>query len=197
MTLSHKQRRLVTRYLPLVRPVALALTRRFDGLDYDDAYSDGCLGLIAACQRFEISLRDTFPHFAKQRIRGAIIDGLRQRCLRYRSARWVGMPAIEIPLHRFERLSETDTLPGEFVVDPISHELLLRSELRHYLNTLTARERFILWAIYEAEWNYIRIGRHLGISKHMVGALHEKLIKRLRERFGADALLISRRHHLG
>lgn len=81
---------LALQHLDLVRQIALALRRRLaTGACVDDLVGAGNLGLVEAARRFEPS-RGSFVTFARHRIRGAMIDGLRaidplSRCQRSRA----------------------------------------------------------------------------------------------------------------
>lgn len=67
--------------LPLVKRMATGIHRQLPAhVDLDDLVHDGVLGLLDAADRYDPA-REThasFQTFAKYRIRGAIIDGLRQ-----------------------------------------------------------------------------------------------------------------------
>jgi RNA polymerase sigma factor FliA len=64
--------------MPLVRRMALSMKRRLPGVvDQDDLVQLGLLGLLQAAERY-IGTRERFPYFARLRIRGAMIDGLRE-----------------------------------------------------------------------------------------------------------------------
>lgn len=71
--------RLADHYLPLVDPVASKLHRRLPtSVDVSDLQSDGALGLLDAIENFDLSKGKPFEAYARQRIRGAMLDGLRQ-----------------------------------------------------------------------------------------------------------------------
>jgi len=90
---------IVARYLPLVRFVAgrMAVTPP-PGLDYEDIYSFGILGLLDAIDRFDLSRGFSFQTFAVPRIRGAILDELRKYD-------WISRTGRE-KLQRLERATE-------------------------------------------------------------------------------------------
>ena len=70
--------RLVVAYSPLVKFVAGRTGARLPShVDQADLISDGMIGLVDAMERFEPRREIRFETFAMQRIRGAIIDGLR------------------------------------------------------------------------------------------------------------------------
>ncbi len=73
---------LVEAHLPLVKVtvgrMALTLPR---SVPREDLYSAGCLGLLLAVRRYDPSREAKFTTYAITRIRGAILDELRQRDL--------------------------------------------------------------------------------------------------------------------
>lgn len=64
--------------LHLVRPIARHYAQQ-TGLENDDLLQVGCLGLIKACNRYDVQRGAPFPSFAKPHIRGAILHFLRDR----------------------------------------------------------------------------------------------------------------------
>jgi len=68
---------IVIQYIPLIQKVVSRFRRRIPpSVDSDDLFNAGVLGLIDAVERFEP--RNTlFKHYAEIRIRGAILDELR------------------------------------------------------------------------------------------------------------------------
>ncbi len=70
---------MVQKYAPLVQNIAYRLVGRFpSSVDVEDLMSVGMLGLIDAVDRYEPERDDSFAAYAGLRIRGAIIDELRQ-----------------------------------------------------------------------------------------------------------------------
>jgi RNA polymerase sigma factor for flagellar operon FliA len=64
--------------LPLVKRVALTIRRRLPAhVELDDLFSDGVLGLVDAVTKFDASKRVSLETYARHRIRGSILDGLR------------------------------------------------------------------------------------------------------------------------
>jgi RNA polymerase sigma factor for flagellar operon FliA len=70
--------RLITEHLPLVRAIAV---RVFDSLpvhvDLDDLVHAGTMGLFDAVLKYDDNNQVTFQGYAKHRIRGAILDSIR------------------------------------------------------------------------------------------------------------------------
>ncbi len=73
------QEQIVVRYLKLVHYIVNRLViYSTHGLEKDDLYSAGVLGLLEAIERFDISKGIEFKTFSAIRIKGAIIDEIRR-----------------------------------------------------------------------------------------------------------------------
>jgi RNA polymerase sigma factor for flagellar operon FliA len=71
---------LVVKLLPLVKRVALQLRGRLPAhVELDDLVSDGTVGLIDAVRKFDPARGVTIESYARYRIRGAILDSLREQ----------------------------------------------------------------------------------------------------------------------
>ena len=71
--------KLVVKLLPLVRRVALPMRERLPGhVEMDDLISLGTLGLVDAVKKFDAKKQVRLELYAQYRIRGAILDGLRE-----------------------------------------------------------------------------------------------------------------------
>ena len=70
---------LVQRFAPLVKRIAYHLMARLpSSVQVDDLIQNGMLGLLDAINRFEAGMGAQFETYAAQRIRGAMLDGLRE-----------------------------------------------------------------------------------------------------------------------
>jgi RNA polymerase sigma factor for flagellar operon FliA len=70
---------LVEQYLPLVKTVVGRLAMTLPShVNTDDLYSAGLVGLLNAVRRFDRKCGASFEHYARVRIRGAILDELRR-----------------------------------------------------------------------------------------------------------------------
>lgn len=70
---------LITHYLPLVRSVAERLHARLPReIDVDDLMSDGIFGLMRTIESFDLDRGVSFETFSSPRIKGAMLDHLRQ-----------------------------------------------------------------------------------------------------------------------
>jgi RNA polymerase sigma factor for flagellar operon FliA len=70
---------LVQRFTPLVKRIAHYLMVRCPAsVQIDDLVQNGMIGLLDAIERFETGMGAQFETYAAQRIRGAMLDGLRE-----------------------------------------------------------------------------------------------------------------------
>jgi len=68
----------VVEMLPLVKAVALKIRKRLPAhVEVDDLLSDGVVGLVDAVAKFNPRKRVKLESYARHRIRGSILDGLR------------------------------------------------------------------------------------------------------------------------
>ena len=71
---------LVEAYAPLVKRIAFQLMAKLPAsVDVDDLIQNGMMGLLDALGRYEHGLGAQFETYAVQRIRGAMLDGLRDK----------------------------------------------------------------------------------------------------------------------
>ena len=70
---------LIQRFAPLVKRIAYHLMSRLpSSVQVDDLVQNGMMGLLEAIDRFEAGLGAQFETYAAQRVRGAMLDGLRE-----------------------------------------------------------------------------------------------------------------------
>ena len=70
---------LVQRFVPLVKRIAYHLMARLPAsVQFDDLVQNGMIGLLDAIERFEDGFGAQFETYASQRVRGAMLDGLRE-----------------------------------------------------------------------------------------------------------------------
>jgi RNA polymerase sigma factor for flagellar operon FliA len=76
---SSSENSLIEQYLPLVKTVVGRLAMTLPShVNSDDLYSAGLVGLLDAVRRFDRKCGSSFEHYARMRIRGAILDELRR-----------------------------------------------------------------------------------------------------------------------
>ncbi|GJM21689.1 MAG: RNA polymerase sigma factor [Planctomycetota bacterium] len=102
--------RLVETYMPLVRQVADRLSIRLPrSVDHDDLLSAGGLGLFKAIEGFDPSRNARFETYCRLRVRGSMIDFLRQQDWIPREARNRGSRLHETIEKLRERLGRDPT----------------------------------------------------------------------------------------
>ncbi|MBI5109114.1 MAG: RNA polymerase sigma factor FliA [Rhodocyclales bacterium] len=78
----------VAGYLPLVKRIAYVLMAKLPAsVEVDDLIQNGLIGLLDAMDRFEDGMGAQFETYAVQRIRGSMLDGLRENDWLPRSVR--------------------------------------------------------------------------------------------------------------
>ena len=121
---------LVQQYAPLVKRIAYHLMARLPAsVEVDDLIQAGLMGLLGAVERFDEAQGANFETFASQRIRGAMLDELRDADWASRSVR-KSARQIETAIHALQqRLGRP---PAE---QEIAEELQL--DLEAYFELLT------------------------------------------------------------
>ncbi|MDR0233557.1 MAG: RNA polymerase sigma factor FliA [Zoogloeaceae bacterium] len=93
---------LVEQYAPLVKRIAYHLVARLpSNVQLEDLVQYGMIGLLDACERYREGLGAQFETYASQRIRGAMMDSLREGDALPRHTRRE-MRRVEIMLHQLE-----------------------------------------------------------------------------------------------
>lgn len=94
---------LIQRFAPLVKRIACHLMARLPAsVQVDDLVQNGMLGLLDASNRFEAGMGAQFETYAAQRVRGAMLDGLRENDWLPRSLRR-DFRRIEVAIARLEQ----------------------------------------------------------------------------------------------
>jgi len=184
----------IVAHLPYARAVASrAIDPRCRGADREDLIAWGILGLVQAAQRYREGAEATFGAYAARRVRGQILDALRERDPLTRSARRayraaraadpdLPSPAVEVSLDRYmehgaepprvERCRATrDTRWGR-----------IAGELR----SLPPVERRVLVLTYGRGMTLKEVGAKVGLSESGVCRARARALVRLRERCPAS-----------
>jgi RNA polymerase sigma factor for flagellar operon FliA len=108
---------LVSRYLPLVKRIAHHQMARLPAnVQLDDLVQNGMIGLLDALARYEEGFGAQFETYAGQRIRGAMLDGLRDNDWLPRQVRRE-MRRVEASLQRLEQRNGRAPSEGELAED--------------------------------------------------------------------------------
>src|SRR4051794_8273591 len=74
------RQKLIERFLPVVMSIADKLASKLPrSVEVQDLFQDGVFGLSDAVDRFQLDRGFKFPTYATQRIRGAMVDAMRDR----------------------------------------------------------------------------------------------------------------------
>ena len=104
---------LVSQYLPLVKRIAFHMMGRLPpSVDVDDLVQNGMIGLLDALERYEEVPGAQFETYAAQRIRGAMLDGLRENDWQPRGVRRE-MRRVEAAIHKLEHENGRQPTEGE------------------------------------------------------------------------------------
>ena len=165
---------LVLKYRPLVVGIAHHMILPMpSSVEEDDLVSYGIFGLFDAIEKFDPSLGWKFSTYARVRIRGAIIDGMRQ-------SDWVPR-SVKVRPH----LIYVDGIEdGEEIVlgDPFTmfDAGEIKQILRHVIDTLPERERQVLSLYYYDDLLLREIGDKFDRSEAWASKIHARGLRLLR-----------------
>jgi len=159
-------------HLNLIRAAAGQLRRRLaPTVEPGDLIGDGYVGLRSALRRFDASRGVPFEHFALRRIRGAMLDGLRQRDFPHRRSRRHDLSAPQ-----FQPLDPDELLDHSYSQPRPAKRLWVQSQLQR----LPRRTRLVLQLYYLEAMPMAAIAVCLGISQPRVCQLHAAGLRKLR-----------------
>lgn len=160
-------------HLHLIRRIARKMRRRLPrGVELSDLISDGFIGLNRAARRFDPSRGTPFSLFACRCIKGAMLDGLRQRDWLPRQIRTGKSPP---PVVR--------SLSLELIYQPMfEHRVQWRASIDDLLRPLSQRARLIVQLYHFEKMNMPQIAEVLGVTISRVSQLHRRSLKAIRER---------------
>jgi RNA polymerase sigma factor for flagellar operon FliA len=136
--------RLIIDHLPLVKAIASAVRAKLPSqVSLEDLIQAGSLGLIDAARRFSPDKACSFGSYAKHRIRGAILDSLRQKDMSSRDAR--------VWQRRVEEISQA--FSAEYNRDPKEEEIAekLNVSVHQFRSSLLRKQGYVTISI-SAGW---------------------------------------------
>ena len=140
-----EKERLVNQYTPLVKRIAFHLMAKLPAsVQIDDLVQNGMMGLLDALTRFEEGMGAQFETYAVQRVRGAMLDGLRENDWMPRGIR-KEMRRVESVIHKLEHQQGRPPSEGELAAalemplpeyqkllqDARGHQLVYLEDLSH------------------------------------------------------------------
>jgi RNA polymerase sigma factor for flagellar operon FliA len=156
---------IVARFADLIAPIARSISRAAS-VQIDDLEQEGMLALIAAAAKWDAERADTFPAYARIRIRGAMLDFLR------------GVPGGGGELHE-------DQVADNVV--SIDTAMCRREEGQHAVQNLTDRQRAVIDFRYKDGLTQVATGKLLGISQEAVRRLEGRAVKSMKKRLSLAA----------
>jgi RNA polymerase sigma factor for flagellar operon FliA len=142
-------------------------------LQYEELYQWGLIGLWDACRKYSGS-RDEFRHYARSRIKGHIIDEIRNSTPLRRKKRTMSgvMPKFDL---LDPNLSDPDTSP----LDELVHARIELRKVLESLSFLTPKEVFILSKYCFEDYSLCEIAKILGLTEARVCQIKDKALDQL------------------
>lgn len=181
---------LIVEHLPYARAVASrAIDPRCRGADREDLIAWGVLGLVQAAQRYREGTPATFGAYAASRVRGQVLDALRERDPLTRSARRayraareldpdLPSPAAEVSLDRYMEHGAEPPTVARCRTRQDARWARVSSELR----ALPLVERRVLTLTYGRGLTLKEVGARVGLSESGVCRARSRALVRIRER---------------
>ena len=179
-------------HLAFARAVAArSLDPRCRGADREDLIAWGVVGLVQAAQRYRGELGASFGAYAARRVRGQVLDALRDRDPLTRSARRayreaqriaedLPPPYVEISLDRLAELGDGGiAAPDAIVETQTRRDPRWRCGTRE-LRALTRLERRVVVLSYGRGLTLREIGAQVGLSESGVCRVRARALRRLR-----------------
>ena len=192
----------VEAYLPLVGAIARALSRGLPSVvEMDDLINDGVIGLIRALHRYDPDRGVGFSTYAGHRIRGAMLDGLRERDPLPRSIRRAqraskeGDSGSRTKAIQFLDLGEALIIPADETTSPeaIMLEADLKRQVRAGLAALPPRDRQVLVLRMIRGLPLRAVAEHLSISITRTAEIQARGLVRLRRFLAGEPMFRPRR----
>jgi RNA polymerase sigma factor FliA len=178
--------------MTLVRQIAASVARRLPShIDRDELVSLGALGWVEARARFDASRGVPFAGYAALRIRGAILDGLRQSDTLSRGdrkkARVTNEPALPRTVGGMSPLELESTVGhDETHLDDALAGRQMSRELSRALPSLPEREQYVVRRFFFDEMPMRAIGEELGVSESRISQIVTAAVGKLRAALSDD-----------
>ena len=175
------RQRAVEALIPYVRSIARQIYRHLPPwLGCEDLVQVGVLGLYSAMRKYDPARNVSFRLFAAFRVRGAILDYLREQDILSRDARRrLKQSQAEAPSNTDVRL---DDLQADKALDPLALAELSesRSQIAEAMKSLRPNQRRVLELYYFGDLTMREIKNHLNVNESRVSQIHKAAIHKLR-----------------
>lgn len=182
-------------HLGFARAVAArTVDPRCRGADREDLLAWGVFGLVQAARRYEPATGATFGAYAARRVRGQVLDALRERDPLTRSARRafrlarerdpeLPAPVVEVSLDAYLETGRdpTGTYPNEVTACRAATDRRWAG-VATALRALSEIERTVLVLSYARGLTLREIGARVGLSESGVCRLRARALRRVRAR---------------
>jgi RNA polymerase sigma factor for flagellar operon FliA len=184
-------------HLGFARAVASrSLDPRCRGADREDLIAWGVVGLVQASQRYRGDLGASFGAYAARRVRGQVLDALRDRDPLTRSARRayreaqkiaedLPPPYVEISLDRLAELGDGGIPSPDAVAAPTPRDPRWHGVARE-LRSLSKLERRVIVLSYGRGLTLREIGAEVGLSESGVCRVRARALRQLRSALGEE-----------
>ena len=189
--------KLIVDHLPHLRALAKSVHRKLPhGIEFDDVYGAGTVGLVKAADRFDAGLGFKFWTYAQARVRGEILDHLRLQDHLSRKARRKQKDADILDSRDLRPLSLTSQDPEILFEIPdsrsrteaLSEESERGRVLRQAMRSLPQRKRKILVGYYWRGDSMKVAAPRFGVNESRLSQLHLAAVKTLANHFEAIGL---------
>ncbi len=185
-------------HLAFARAVAArSLDPRCRGADREDLIAWGVVGLVQAAQRYRGDLGASFGAYAARRVRGQVLDALRERDpltrtarRAYREAQRISVdlppPYVEISLDRLAELGDSGVAAPDALGAPGPRTDARWQRVAGELRLLAAVERRVIVLSYGRGLTLREIGVQVGLSESGVCRVRSRALRRLRAALGDE-----------
>jgi RNA polymerase sigma factor FliA len=180
----------IARYMPIVLQTAASLKRRLPfSVQRDDLIAAGAYALMDSLRRAATTDAAAFECYLRIRIRGAMMDELRQQDWLPRRMRGaISQGFSESGDGRVIGIDDAAGADEVVLADtrtptPIEHVLAMSKSrlVEDALKKLPPRERTVVQLHYFSDVRFKQIGALLGVSEPRISQLHARALQRLRD----------------
>jgi len=180
----------IARHMPIVLQAAASLKRKLPfNVQRDDLVAAGAYALMESLRRATTTDAAAFECYLRIRIRGAMMDELRQqdwlpRRMREEISQGLSLHGDARVVGIDETVSSDElSLADTLAPSPIEHVLAAnRSRLvEDAVRKLPPRERTVVQLHYFSDVRFKQIGALLGVSEPRISQLHSRALQRLRD----------------